>query len=175
MTYEENCKIDKDHIATPMCIVESIFDLINIKSFRSIWFPFDNYDSPFKLKADELGLNYKATHKFDDLGNDFFKTNPPEDCDLMISNPPFSLQNEIIERSFKLIDDKLIKSFALLLPLSTLETPFRAKLYEKYENKISIIIFKKRIKFLGCKTSFNKACCWICYNIPTLQNKLMWI
>lgn len=175
MTYEENCKVDKDHIATPKYIVESIFDLINIKSFRSIWFPFDNYDSPFKLKADELGLNYKATHKFDDDENDFFNTEPPKDCDLMISNPPFSLQNEIIERSFKLIDYHLIKSFALLLPLSTLETPFRAKLYEKYENKISIIIFKKRIKFLGCKTSFNKACCWICYNIPTLQNKLMWI
>lgn len=175
MTYEDNCKIDKDHIATPEWLVTRIFDLIDIKSFNRIWFPFDNYDSEFKLKADELKLKYKATHKFDDLGNDFFKTNPPEDCDLMISNPPFSLQNEIIERSFKLIDDKLIKSFALLLPLSTLETPFRAKLYEKYENKISIIIFKKRIKFLECKTSFNKACCWICYNIPTLQNKLMWI
>ena len=175
MTYEENCKIDKDHIATPKYIVESIFDLINIKSFRSIWFPFDNYDSPFKLKADELGLNYKATHKYDRSGNDFFTTEPPKDCDLMISNPPFSLQNKILERTFKFIDDGLIKSFALLLPLSTLETPFRSKLYEKYENKISIIIFKKRIKFLGCKTSFNKACCWICYNIPTLQNKLMWI
>lgn len=174
MTYEENCKIDKDHIATPKYIVESIFDLINIKSFHSIWFPFDNYDSPFKLKADELGLNYKATHKFDSEENDFFTTEPPKDCDLMISNPPFSQQNKILERTFKLIDDKLIKSFALLLPLSTLETPFRAKLYEKYENKISIIIFKKRIKFLGCKTSFNKACCWICYNIQTLQ-KLMWI
>ena len=175
MTYEENCKIDKDHIATPKYIVESIFDLINIKQFSSIWFPFDNYDSPFKLKADELGLNYKATHKFDSEDDDFFTTQPPKYCDLMISNQPFSLQNEIIERSFKLIDDQLIKSFALLLPLSTLETPFRAKFYEKYENKISIIIFKKRIKFLGCKTSFNKACCWICYNIPTLQNKLMWI
>lgn len=175
MTYEENCKVDKDHVATPRWVVESIYNLINIKSFRSIWFPFDNYDSPFKLKADELGLNYKATHKFDSEENDFFTTQPPKDCDLMISNPPFSLQNKIIERSFKLIDDQLIKSFALLLPLSTLETPFRAKLYEKYENKISIIIFKKRIKFLGCKTSFNKAYCWICYNIPTLQNKLMWI
>ena len=175
MTYEENRKTDKDHVETPKYIVESIFDLINIKSFRSIWFPFDNYDSPFKLKADELGLNYKATHKFDSEKNDFFTTLPPKDCDLMISNPPFSLQNKILERTFKLIDDGLIKSFALLLPLSTLETPFRAKLYEKYENKISIIIFKKRIKFLGCKTSFNKACCWICYNIPTLQNKLMWM
>ena len=175
MTYEENCKIDKDHIATPEWLVSRIFDLIDIKSFNRIWLPFDNYDSEFKLKADILGLNYTATHKFDSEENDFFTTQPPKDCDLMISNPPFSLQNEIIERSFKLIDDHLIKSFALLLPLSTLETPFRAKLYEKYENKISIIIFKKRIKFLGCKTSFNKACCWICYNIPTLQNKFMWI
>ena len=175
MTYEENCKIDKDHIATPEWLVTRIFDLIDIKAFSRIWFPFDNYDSEFKLKADRLGLNYTATHKFDSCGNDFFTTEPPKDCDLMISNPPFSQQNKILERTFKLIDDKLIKSFALLLPLSTLETPFRSKLYEKYENKISIIIFKKRIKFLGCKTSFNKACCWICYNIPTLQNKLMWI
>ena len=174
MTYEYNCIIDKDHIATPKWIVESIFDLINIKSFRSIWFPFDNYDSQFKLKADELGLNYKATHKFDSEENDFFITQPPKDCDLMISNPPFSLQNKILERTFKLIDDKLIKSFALLLPLSTLETPFRAKLYEQYKDKISIIVLKRRVKFKGHKNAFNKALCWICYDIPTLQ-KLMWM
>ena len=174
MTYEENCKIDKDHIATPKYIVESIFDLINIKSFRSIWFPFDNYDSEFKLKADEIGLNYTATHKFDNEGNDFFTTNPPKWCELMISNPPFSQQNKILERTFKLIDEGLIKSFALLLPLSTLETHFRAKLYEKYKDKISIVIFKHRVKFKGHKNTFNKALCWICYNITTLE-KLMWI
>ena len=174
MTYEENCKVDKDHIATPRWVVESIYNLIDIKSFHSYWFPFDHYDSEFKLKADELKLKYKATHKFDDLGNDFFKTNPPEDCDLMISNPPFSLQNKILERTFNLIDDGLIKSFALLLPLSTLETPFRAKLYEKYKDKISIVILKNRVKFKGHKTTFNKALCWICYNIPTLE-KLMWM
>ena len=174
MTYEENCKIDKDHVATPKYNVESIFDLINIKSFRSIWFPFDNYDSPFKLKADELGLNYKATHKFDSEDDDFFTTQPPKDCDLMISNPPFSQQNKILERTFKLIDDGLIKSFVLLLPLSTLETPFRANMYEKYKDKLSIVIFKHRVKFKGHKNAFNKALCWICYNIPTFQ-KLMWM
>lgn len=174
MTYEENCKVDKDHIATPKYIVESIFDLINIKSFSRIWFPFDNYDSEFKLKADRLGLNYTATHKFDNEKNDFFTTQPPKDCDLMISNPPFSLQNKILERTFKFIDDGLIKSFALLLPLSTLETRFRANMYEKYKDKLSIIIFKHRVKFKGHKNAFNKALSWICYNIPTLQ-KLMWM
>lgn len=175
-TYEEVKINDKDHIATPRWVVESIYNLINIRLFKMVWLPFNNYDSEFKLYADELKLKYKATHKFDDLGNDFFKTLPPKECDLLISNPPFSLQNEIIERTFKFVEFGLIKSFCLLLPLSTLETEARATIYERYRNKLSIIIFKKRIKFLGHKTSFNKACCWICYNIPDLEDKrLYWI
>lgn len=174
MTCEENCKIDKDHIETPRRLVERIFDLIDIKSFSRIWSPFDNYDSEFKLKADELRLNYKATHKFDSEKNDFFTTQPPKDCELMISNPPFSKQNKILERTFKLIDEGLIKSFALLFPLSTLETPFRAKLYEQYKDKLSVVVLKHRVKFKGHKNTFNKALCWICYNIPTLE-KLMWM
>lgn len=173
--YELSKINNKDHVATPRFVVEQIYDLIDISFFKMIWFPFNHYDSEFKMKADELKLQYKATHKFDDLGNDFFTTLPPIGCDLMISNPPFSIQNKIIERSFKFIDEGLIKSFCLLLPLSTLETPSRANLYEKYIDKLSIIIFKKRIKFLNCKGSFNTACCWICYNIPTFKNKINWI
>ena len=174
MNYEQEKMESKDHVATPRWVVECIYKLINIERYTSIWFPFNNYDSEFKLKADELKLQYKATHKFDDLGNDFFITEPPVGCDLMISNPPFSLQNEIIERSFRLVDLGKIKSFALLLPLSTLETPTRANLYEKWIDKLSIIIFKKRIKFLGKKTSFNTGCCWILYNIPGIP-KISWI
>ena len=173
--YEEDKKINKDHVATPRWVVENIYDLIDIRSFKSIWFPFNNYDSEFKLKADELNLKYKATHIFDDLGNDFFTTEPPADCDLLISNPPFSQQNEIIRHTFDLVEQNKIKSFCLLLPLSTLETPARAEMWEKYVDKISILIFKKRIKFLGQQQVFNKACCWICYNIKTLNKRLYWI
>lgn len=173
--YEAEKQNNKDHVATPRFVVEDIYKIIHIENYKSIWFPFNNYDSEFKLKADELKLKYKATHKFDDLGNDFFITNPPDDCDLMISNPPFSIQNQIIARSFKLIDEGKIKSFCLLLPLSTLETPARGNMYKKYADKLSIIIFKKRIKFIGCKSSFNKGCCWICYNIEAIKNKLNWI
>lgn len=173
--YEEDKKINKDHVATPRWVVENIYDLIDIRSFKSIWFPFNHYDSEFKLKADELNLKYKATHIFDDLGNDFFTTEPPADCDLLISNPPFSQQNEIIRHTFKLVEQNKIKSFCLLLPLSTLETPTRAEMWEKYVDKISILIFKKRIKFLGQKQVFNKACCWMCYNVKTLTKRLYWI
>ncbi len=173
--YEQDKIQNKDHVATPRWVVENIYDIINIRNYKNIWFPFNNYDSEFKLKADELNLKYKATHIFDDLGNDFFTTLPPENCDLLISNPPFSQQNEIIKRTFELVDKGLIKSFCLLLPLSTLETPKRAEIYEKYVDKLSILIFKKRIQFLGCTTGFNKACCWICYNIDNLKEKLIWI
>lgn len=173
--YEEDKKINKDHVATPRWVVENIYDLIDIGSFKSIWFPFNNYDSEFKLKADELNLKYKATHIFDDCGNDFFTTEPPDNCDLLISNPPFGQQNEIIKHTFDLVEQNKIKSFCLLLPLSTLETPTRAEMWEKYVDKISILIFKKRIKFLGQQQVFNKACCWICYNIKTLTKRLYWI
>jgi hypothetical protein len=174
--YETAKKNDKDHVATPRYVVENIYSLINVESFNSIWFPFNNYDSEFKLKADELCLKYKATHIFDDLGNDFFKTEPPKNCDLLISNPPFSIQNKIIERTFELVEEGKVKSFALLLPLATLETPTRANMYEKYQDKLSIIVFKKRIKFLGHTQVFNKGCCWICYNIKALEKKrISWI
>lgn len=173
--YEKDKTQNDDHVATPRWVVEDIYNIIKINQFNNIWFPFNNYDSEFKLKADELNLKYKATHIFDDLGNDFFNTIPPKNCDLLISNPPFSQQNEIIKRTFELVDKELIKSFCLLLPLSTLETPTRAEIYEKYVDKLSVLIFKKRIKFLGKQTGFNKACCWVCYNIPNLKNRLIWI
>ncbi len=173
--YEENKEKDKDHVATPRWVVENIYDIINITKFNNIWFPFNNYDSHFKLKADELKLKYKATHIFDDLGNNFFTTLPPKNCELLISNPPFSQQNAIIKRTFELVDKGLIKAFCLLLPLATLETPSRAEMWEKYVDKLSILVFKKRIKFLNTKGSFNKGCCWVCYNIPNLKRQLYWI
>lgn len=172
--YEQVKKIDKNATATPKWVVENIYNIIGVKSFRLIWFPFNHYDSEFKGKADELNLKYKATHIFDDLGNDFFKTEPPIGCDLLISNPPFNLQNDIIERTFMLADTGKIEAFALLLPLSTLETPKRADMFEQHADGLSIGIFKKRIKFKGHTQVFNKGCCWVCYNIPALKGKKLW-
>ncbi|WP_241481004.1 hypothetical protein [Listeria newyorkensis] len=121
-------------------------------------------------------MKYRATHIFDDLGNDFFTTEPPSNCDLMISNPPFSEQNQIIERSFELVKENKIQSFALLLPLATLETEKRANLFQQFEDKLAILIFKKRIKFLGHTSSFNRGCCWVCYNVPALKKQpIQWL
>ena len=60
--YEKDKQSNKDHVATPRWVVENIYSIIHIQNYKSIWFPFNNYDSQFKLKADELKLKYKATH-----------------------------------------------------------------------------------------------------------------
>ena len=44
-TYEEDKISNPDHVATPRWVVENIYNLIDIKSFKNIWFPFNNYDS----------------------------------------------------------------------------------------------------------------------------------
>lgn len=171
--YELEKVTNKHHVATPRNLVEDIYNFIDIKSFNSIWLPFDNFDSEFKILADELMLNYKATHIYDNAGNDFFKTTPPSNCDLLISKPPFNLQTEIIERIYKLVKDKQIKAFCLLLPLYTLETARRSEIWEKLRDKLSIVIFKKRIKFKEKKSSFNVGCCWVLYNIK--KEKIYWV
>lgn len=176
MTYEEEKEMNKDHVATPKWIVERIYELIDIRSFKNCWLPFDNYDSEFKITAEELGLKYWATHLFDGNKNDFFKTTPSHSFDLMISNPPFSKQNDILKRSFQLAEEGKIKSFAWLLPLTTLETERRASMFETHIEDLTIVIFKKRIKFLGHTSIFNKCCCWVCYRIPALKDKkIIWI
>ena len=35
-TYEKNKMVDKDHIATPRWVVENIYNIINIKDYKSI-------------------------------------------------------------------------------------------------------------------------------------------
>jgi hypothetical protein len=72
-------------------------------------------------------------------GSDFLGFNQ-EKYDCIITNPPFSIKQEFIERCYQ-----LKKPFALLLPLTTFETWKRQKLFR--ENGVQVIFFDKRIKF----------------------------
>lgn len=163
--------MEKDEYFTPREIVKKIYDKIKIERYKYIWLPFDERNSQFFQEGIERGMAVFNTHIND--GIDFFKFTY-NNIDLLISNPPFSCQFEVIERCFNLIDGKHIKSFCLLLPLSVLETEKRANLLERYSDKISIVIFKKRIKFIGQKQVFDRACCLVCYNIKDLP-RLSWI
>ena len=63
-----------------------------------------------------------------------------KECDCIITNPPYSLKQEFLERCYT-----IGKPFALLMPLTALETAKRQNLYRKHG--IEIILMPKRINF----------------------------
>jgi len=82
---------------------------------------------------------------FDVIGTDIlggydFLDYQPDKFDCIVTNPPFKYKQQFLERCYK-----LGKPFALLLPLTTLETKKRQSLMQKYG--VEIILFDKRINF----------------------------
>ena len=71
---------------------------------------------------------------------DFLTQEPPSEYDCIITNPPFSLKKEFLERVYQ-----LKKPFAFLLPLTTFETASRQDLFKKFG--VEVIMFDKRINF----------------------------
>jgi hypothetical protein len=86
----------------------------------------------------ERGFQVIATdiHK----GQDFLKFQP-EDFDVIVTNPPYSLKDEFLERAYE-----LGKPFAFLLPLTTLEGRMRQSLFSLHG--ISLLIPERRTNFI---------------------------
>lgn len=86
-------------------------------------------------------VNHLKSQGFNVVGNgeDFLQYEI--DCDVIITNPPYSLKEEFLERAYI-----IGKPFAFLLPLTALEGKSRGKLYHKYG--IQLIIPNKRINFI---------------------------
>jgi len=72
-------------------------------------------------------------------GKDFLKWQPDQ-FDCIITNPPYSIKQQFLERAYQ-----LRKPFAFLLPLTALETEKRQKLYKDFG--LQIILLSKRINF----------------------------
>jgi len=70
-----------------------------------------------------------------------FRMWQPEHWDCIVTNPPYSIKQQFLERCYQ-----LGKPFALLLPLTTFETGKRQKLFSQFG--IEVILFDKRINFL---------------------------
>lgn len=85
----------------------------------------------------ELGYEVVAT---DILDGHNFLTWKPERFDVVVTNPPYSIKGEFLARCYQ-----LGKPFALLLPLTILETKKRQLLFRKYG--VELILFDKRINF----------------------------
>lgn len=88
-------------------------------------------------------------------GESFFTTD--KSCDLIMTNPPYSLKTEFLKRAYE-----LSKRFAFLLPVTALEGVDRNKLYRKYG--LELLVFDRRINYTKQKNVyFNTS--WFCNNL----------
>lgn len=133
-------KTDKesDEYYTPK---EAVIPIIKyLKKEMVVWCPFDTEDSEY-VKCIQANGN-KVIFSHIDNGENFFSFEPKERYDVIISNPPFSLKDDILKRL-----DELNKPFAILLPLPTLQGQKRFE----YLKNCEALIFDKRINFYNDK------------------------
>lgn len=119
-----------DSYMTPKSAWENIQHLI--PSDKIIWEAFWG-DGKSGQYLEELGFN--VIHDQDD----FFESNKG---DIVVSNPPFSQSKEVLTRLVQ-----LNKPFILILPSSKINTQCVRQLFKDQQDKLQIIIPRKRINF----------------------------
>ena len=129
-------KTDKesDEVYTPSYAIIPL--LKYVKKSDIIWCPFDTEDSEYVKIFKENGN--KVIYSHIDLGQNFFDYEPNEKYDFIISNPPFSIKDDVIKRL-----SELNKPFAMLFPIPTLQGQKRFQ----YLQDCQALIFDKRINF----------------------------
>lgn len=126
-----------DEFYTPEYAVLPI--LKYLKPNSKVWCPFDTIDSNFvKLLLKEWHIVI-YTHL--EGWTDFFTCIPPDEYDYIISNPPYSLKTEVLQRLFK-----LWKPFAMLLGVVGLfESQKRFEMFR--DNKFEVMYLNRRVAY----------------------------
>lgn len=128
---------ESDECLTPRYAVEPIIKYLKQNDFVKIWCPFDKDESFFVRVLKREGFNVINTHIEDDNG-DFFKLNIQ--CDCIVSNPPFSIKDEVLERLYE-----LGYPFMILLPQNALQSQKRTRLFIDYG--LQYLGFDNRVHF----------------------------
>ena len=158
--------IKHDDYMTPKYAWENIKDYI--PKDKIIWECFyGDGDSGSYLQ--QLGFN--IIHK----QVDFFDNNFG---DIIVSNPPFSKKKEVFKRL-----KELDKPFIMICPSSMINTKYIRELFANTENRLQIIIPRKRINFIkkidgvipdnwGDRCNFD--CFYYCYKM-NLERDIIWL
>jgi hypothetical protein len=141
----ENHKIDfakkkggTDEWYTPESAVMSIIK--ELPTGVVVWCPFDKKESNFVKVLRQCGYQVECSH-IDNEDEDFFDYEPFE-WDIIVSNPPYSVRNKILERVFS-----FKKPFALLMNTNGLfDSNIRWDLFS--ENDFSLFYLKGRVNYM---------------------------
>lgn len=165
-------KLDKvanshnDEFYTPLYAIKPILEFIppSVK----VWCPFDTEQSLF---VKELSKTNEVVYSSLLNGQNFFEIEVPENTKYIISNPPYSLKTEVLERLFK-----FDIPFAMLLGIVGLfESKKRFEMFR--DNEFEILYFNKRVAYFKDyneqKPSLNPpfSSVYICHNM--LPKKIM--
>ena len=124
-----------DSLYTPYYVVDHIVKYI--PKGKKIWCPFDMEEwSAFSVRLREYGYVVISSHI--DTGQDFFEYEP-DAWDIIVSNPPFSIKDKVLERLYS-----FNKPFAVLLPLNSLQGKTR---YQYFSQGIQILSFDARVSY----------------------------
>ena len=123
---------EDNELYTPFYAVDHIIKYL--PKDKIIWCPFDCEWSSFYQRLKEEGFNVVRSSLQE--GQDFFEYEPDE-WDIIVSNPPFSLKDKILERLYS-----FNKPFAILLPLNSLQGKTR---YKYFKQGIQILSFDARV------------------------------
>ena len=128
-----------DEYYTPIYAIEPIVEFL--KEGSTIWCPFDTKDSNYYKYLTEKGFNVICTHI--EKGQDFLSIEPSiiPQCDYIISNPPYSLKNEVFEKLYE-----IGKPFAMLVGVvGIFESQRRFNLFKN--NRVEVLYFNKRVSY----------------------------
>ncbi len=134
-----------DDIATPDFAVKPI--LKYLKSESTVWCPFDTAESSFVRLLKNEG--HTVHHSHIDEGNDFFIQDPKNigDIDYIVSNPPFSIKDDVLERLYH-----WGIPFVVLLPITTLQGVRRFEWFAKHG--LELLVFDRRINYVENKGNY---------------------
>ena len=134
-----------DEYYTPDYIVNVLIPYLKKKNLNKIWCPCDKETSEYVLQLEKNGFIVYHTH-IDD-GQDFLTYKPDFEFDAIVTNPPFSIKNKIIEKCIS-----YDKPWALLLSATCIQSASLIRLLSQQD--IKFIMFDKRISYDGERPPF---------------------
>jgi hypothetical protein len=150
-----------DEYMTPKSAWEEIHQLI--PKGKVIWEAFYG-DGKSGTYLRELGFEEVIHEPIDFFEHDL--------GDIVVSNPPFSLKKQVLERLVS-----LDKPFILLMPIATLATTYCRRLFER-RGGLRVVLPKKRIQFVknGETTSrCNFETAYFLYKIDVPDGVTFWV
>jgi hypothetical protein len=133
-------KSNTDEWYTPIECVKVIVPYLRSRGFKKILCPFDLHESNFVKALTEKGFD--VTYGHIETGQDFFDIQDFSEFDAVVSNPPFSKRQAILEKLFN-----AGVPFAMILNFNGLfDSKVRWKLFK--DNQFELLIPLGRMHFL---------------------------